>query len=46
MPLLAKGIIIFHRNNKFKKILFKDKEKAQRLWDKAKRKGWDAQLVY
>lgn len=43
---LAKGIIIFGRNNRFRKIFFKDKEKAQRIWDKCQRKGLDAQLMY
>ena len=43
---LAKGIVIFGRNNRFKKILFKDKEKAQRIWEKCQRKGLDAQLMY
>ena len=46
MPFLAKGIRIFGRNNKFKTILFEDREKAQRFWLRCKRKGWDAQLVY
>ena len=46
MPFLAKGIMIFKRKNRFKTILFEDKEKAQRFWQRCKRKGLDAQLVY
>lgn len=46
MLFLAKGIMIFGRNNNFKTYYFKDKEKAQRFWLKCQRKGLDAQLVY
>ena len=46
MPFLAKGIMVFGRRNKFKLHLFQAKEKAQRFWEKCKRKGLDAQLVY
>jgi len=46
MPFLAKGIIVFGRNNRFRKFFFEDKQKAQRFWLKCQRKGLDAQLVY
>ena len=46
MPFLAKGVMIFGNNNRFKKIIIPDKEKAQRFWLKCKRKGLDAQLLY
>lgn len=46
MPFLAKGIVVFGRHNNFKLHLFKDKEKALRFWERCKRKGLCANLVY
>ena len=46
MPILAKGIMVFGRKNKFKIYYFKTREKASRFWKKCQRKGLDAQLVY
>lgn len=46
MMFLAKGIIIFKKKNHFKKIEFEDEKKAQRAYEKYKRKGMDVQLVY
>lgn len=46
MPFLAKGIMIYKSNNRFKLHVFQNKEKAQRFWEKCKRRGLDAQLVY
>ena len=46
MPFLAKGVTVYGRKNRFKTYLFIDREKAQRFWEKCKRLGLDAQLVY
>lgn len=46
MPFLAKGFILFGNKNRFKKYIFEDKQKAQRLYEKMKRKGLDVQLCY
>ena len=46
MPILAKGIIIFGKKNRFKKILFEDKQKAQRQFERCRRKGLDVQYIY
>ena len=46
MAFLAKDIIIFKSHNRYKIHTFGNKEKAQRFWQKCKRKGLDAQLVY
>ena len=46
MPFLAKGFILFGRKNRFKKFIYEDKQKAQRLYEKMKRKGLDVQLCY
>lgn len=46
MPFLARGVTVFGRKNRFKTHLFTDKEKALRYWQKCKRRGLDAQLVY
>lgn len=46
MPFLAKGIMVYSANNRFKLYLFKDKEKALRFWERCKRKGLCANLVY
>lgn len=46
MPFLAKGFIIFGKNNRFRKFYFDDKQKAQRLYEKMRRKGLDVQLCY
>ena len=45
MPFLAKGICLV-KGNGFKTIFPKTKEKAQRFWEKCKRKGLCAHLVY
>ena len=46
MPFLARGVTVYGRKNRFKTHLFTDREKAQRFWEKCKRLGLDAQLVY
>ena len=46
MPFLAKGIMVFGSNNSYKIHKFSTKEKALRFWEKCKRKGLCANLVY
>ena len=46
MPFLAKGFIIFGSGINFKKILFRDKKKNLRLYERLKRRGADVQLIY
>ena len=46
MPCLARAILIFGRNNRFKRIRFQDEKKAQSAYEKMKRKGLDVQLAY
>lgn len=45
MPFLAKGICIV-KGNSFKTVIPKTREKASRLWEKCKRKGLCAHLIY
>lgn len=46
MPFLAKGIRIYKRKNRWKDYFFRQNKKAKRFWEKVKRKGFDAQLIY
>ena len=46
MPFLAKGIMVFSGHNRFKVHRFSTKEKALRFWEKCKRRGLCANLVY
>ena len=45
MPFIAKGVCVVRGNN-FKNYFFKTREKASRFWEKCKRKGLCAHLVY
>ena len=46
MPCLARTIIIFGRNNRFRKINYSDEKKAQSAYEKMRRRGLDVQLAY
>ena len=43
---LAKCFVLFGKNNKFKKYHFEDTKKAQRAFERLKRKGLDVQYLY
>lgn len=43
---LGKCLIVFKRNNRFKRYLYEDEKKAQRAYQKMKRRGWDVQIAY